>query len=620
MSLSEMETLVRLALEVGLIGSERRRQLLGGLPMGFVYSLPTVSRPIDQLRFDLMELERTPRLIGLDRPPLAVWLSNAAEICATEGRTDAARRFADAAARVEGGRSAVEQVEALIKRIDSRHINRIGSVADGSVGIVHGSVTFNHIHAAPEDTRSADRSRRGAAGARDDDRPSGQSASPPGFPTDRRPLVLAVHPDAKSAWHTTDPPIDPQGRVYYAATPNGPWHRDSAPHSAPWRHAVQTVDDALETLRKAAQPGDCLAVFAKGPLSLGALIGARLRERLAIVSNVVVFQEVAFGTPPWHPWGPTWSRPVEPATEPKAAPGEATIPPRSTDIALVVQLSALIDDETVAHALTEAGAPAAPQIEVLPVDPETLPTFEDPAAVEGVHRDVLAAIERLEARQPRLRRLHLFFAGPLALMIRLGSTLHDRRFQTTVYEYRRDHRYVPAVRLGGYRPAALVARDDTRIPGAVGGYDVFLASARADDSYANRLYDALTDQRLRTFFADRSVQPGDIWATAIPAALARSRLTLVLVSPQIDEAWYVHSEIWQAIGQFRKRAQDHRVVPVLIGGAQPTDLPLALRPLKALSAPSDDIGVIAASVRELLTGEKTTPLRPGMRLLQGGAE
>ena len=47
--LADIEEVVQQALAAGLVGPEKRRLLLHGLPMGFVYSLPTVSRPIDQL-------------------------------------------------------------------------------------------------------------------------------------------------------------------------------------------------------------------------------------------------------------------------------------------------------------------------------------------------------------------------------------------------------------------------------------------------------------------------------------------------------------------------------------------------------------------------------------------
>ncbi|MEZ4434382.1 MAG: TIR domain-containing protein [bacterium] len=112
-SRERLEDLVRLAIQCDLVGAERRRALLDGLPTGFIYSLPTVSRPIDQLRFDLMELQRTPRLIGLDRPPLVVWLINAAETCATSGHADAARTFAQAADAI-APTGAVARVEAAL--------------------------------------------------------------------------------------------------------------------------------------------------------------------------------------------------------------------------------------------------------------------------------------------------------------------------------------------------------------------------------------------------------------------------------------------------------------------------------------------------------------------------
>lgn len=110
MSLKSTETLVRTAIKAGLIGPGARSSLLQGLPLGFVYSLPTVSRPIDQLRFDLLELGRTPRLIGLDVPPLLVWLDNAIDGAMRRGSRDAAMVFAREADRLAGGDSRTEQV------------------------------------------------------------------------------------------------------------------------------------------------------------------------------------------------------------------------------------------------------------------------------------------------------------------------------------------------------------------------------------------------------------------------------------------------------------------------------------------------------------------------------
>jgi hypothetical protein len=105
-----MEEIVRAALDVGLIGPGARRKLLKGLPMGFVYSLPTVSRPIDQLRFDLMEIGRASRLIGLDKPPMAVWLENAVGEAMSRQKKAEALVFAQEADRLLGGTKNVDRV------------------------------------------------------------------------------------------------------------------------------------------------------------------------------------------------------------------------------------------------------------------------------------------------------------------------------------------------------------------------------------------------------------------------------------------------------------------------------------------------------------------------------
>jgi hypothetical protein len=83
-----LNTIVRRALDAGLVARDRRSGLLSGLPAGFCAGLPSLSAPIDQLRSDVQRLAQA-RLASV-ASPLAHWLRNASELLAFEDHPDAA--------------------------------------------------------------------------------------------------------------------------------------------------------------------------------------------------------------------------------------------------------------------------------------------------------------------------------------------------------------------------------------------------------------------------------------------------------------------------------------------------------------------------------------------------
>lgn len=99
----DIESLVQFASAAGLLAPETRERLLRGLPAVLVDGLARADDPIEQARLDLIELRRTPVLVGLDREPLAVWLRNAAEACPPE-HAWIARVFGARAAHLVDGR------------------------------------------------------------------------------------------------------------------------------------------------------------------------------------------------------------------------------------------------------------------------------------------------------------------------------------------------------------------------------------------------------------------------------------------------------------------------------------------------------------------------------------
>lgn len=73
----ELRQLEDISIAIGLVSNERRELLFQYFPMTFLQTLRVYSRPLDQLRADLHELNETPSIIGMNLPPLEVWIENA---------------------------------------------------------------------------------------------------------------------------------------------------------------------------------------------------------------------------------------------------------------------------------------------------------------------------------------------------------------------------------------------------------------------------------------------------------------------------------------------------------------------------------------------------------------
>ena len=66
------------ALSAGLTTPDARDDLLMGISAGYAASLPSRNNPLDQIRSDLVEMNRVPYLIG-NEVPLQLWLENAVQ-------------------------------------------------------------------------------------------------------------------------------------------------------------------------------------------------------------------------------------------------------------------------------------------------------------------------------------------------------------------------------------------------------------------------------------------------------------------------------------------------------------------------------------------------------------
>lgn len=92
-------------------------------------------------------------------------------------------------------------------------------------------------------------------------------------------------------------------------------------------------------------------------------------------------------------------------------------------------------------------------------------------------------------------------------------------------------------------------------------WDFFLAHAGRDAAVAEALYDLLAP-RARVFLDSRNLLEGDNWDEELAAAQRHSLVTVVLVSPSSDQAYYQREEIAAAIDLARQNKDAHRVVPL----------------------------------------------------------
>jgi hypothetical protein len=136
-----------------------------------------------------------------------------------------------------------------------------------------------------------------------------------------------------------------------------------------------------------------------------------------------------------------------------------------------------------------------------------------------------------------------------------------------------------------------VAREDR--------WDFFIAYASSDGAAAEALYDLLRPS-FRVFLDRRSLMPGDDWASRISAALNNTAVTLVLISPGTDDAYYEREEIATAIDRSRGAGSPHQVVPIFLdGAAEHIRLPYGLRVKQRISV--SEAGGLPQVARRLKT-------------------
>ncbi len=107
-------------------------------------------------------------------------------------------------------------------------------------------------------------------------------------------------------------------------------------------------------------------------------------------------------------------------------------------------------------------------------------------------------------------------------------------------------------------------------------WTLFLAHAGPDGGPAKELYDRLSPH-CKVFLDSESLLLGADWDRELSQAQKKALVTVVLVSPKTEQAYYQREEIAAAIHMARTSEGEHRVVPVFLDGTDPEDAPYGLR-------------------------------------------
>jgi hypothetical protein len=94
-------------------------------------------------------------------------------------------------------------------------------------------------------------------------------------------------------------------------------------------------------------------------------------------------------------------------------------------------------------------------------------------------------------------------------------------------------------------------------------WDFFISHPGPDTGHAEILYNALNPPA-RVFLDSVSMVPGDNFDSTLPDELEASLISVILITPNTEKAYYAKEEIAMAIDMARADRNTHRVVPVYL--------------------------------------------------------
>lgn len=370
-----------------------------------------------------------------------------------------------------------------------------------------------------------------------------------------RSVVIRLNPTVGSQWQ---PKVQAPIAVITIETPPERWHF-TAPgigaFDSTWQAVEQAVAKGLRDLRALdLDTYDAIHVFPLAPYGIGALLAMPLFQWAEAHAKRVAFYQWRRddGSTWFESWGPMGLPRVEAAAQ--QWPLQVELPIEADyevgEVALVVSIAQRLDRRAIALAVSTWTSRRAEVIELdlgAAIDRNAI---AGPAEAEQAVRELTSALDALKRAYPSARR-HLFYAGPLALLMRVARGFHVPG-GLWVYDFMKDGAYVPTARF----PAARLWLPEKRAA------EIFIAADEGRSAEVRPLVHALERYGVEVFFAPVSLRPGDRWDTRTQEAVEAARLVAVFVVADTNEDWYQREEV--AVSIDRARAGEVRVVPLVV--------------------------------------------------------
>lgn len=249
-------------------------------------------------------------------------------------------------------------------------------------------------------------------------------------------VIITAHTGGWQHIVPHDPRADPH--VIELDTGAEGWQRHYPPDAAAWKKAAEAVRASVREAKSAQRRRVHVAV--KMPFELGALLASELEQHNR---EVIFYQETPLrgaATPKdhrvWQAWGPGMpdARPDQRRSAVFQTPIRRDDPYEpACDVALLVPVT-----QPIAPALARAAieSPQA-QIQTVQLIPhaEAGPDVIDAFNIDKATEELAHEIEGMTRHYPALRTLHLFYAGPLALLMRAAGRLQVRSHPVYLYSY-----------------------------------------------------------------------------------------------------------------------------------------------------------------------------------------
>lgn len=263
-------------------------------------------------------------------------------------------------------------------------------------------------------------------------------------------VVLCMHPQSEREWRSAVPNANIADlHCLTIGTPEGAWHKEGMPDATLWR---QVFDDLCRKVQAAcSRKAKRVHLVAMTPVSLGALLGSLIdpQNHQAAVYQLDNVQGQK-DRKAWRPYGPAW-----PASPGKRLEPFFEVPPgldvkHATDdshVAVVINITGKGDPEVCSEAVRSQANDKPVHIVQLKALHSGQGAIAVPADVDRAADEIDTLIQQLAEGRPK-GTLHLFYYGPIAVIIRGARSLKLRRVPIIVYEsmqYEQGWHWVPVI-------------------------------------------------------------------------------------------------------------------------------------------------------------------------------